>query len=102
MHTYTHVYVCISVYVRMYVCVCTYLYVCICMCVYMRVCMYICVYACMYVCMIHVRVLREMSGGKCPIVIPQDIAQVDATCFSDRKSTRLNSSHQIISYAVFC
>src|SRR5207244_12098154 len=23
-------------------------------------------------------------------------------CFQDRKSTRLNSSHQIISYAVFC
>src|SRR5258708_26262591 len=23
-------------------------------------------------------------------------------CFEDRKSTRLNSSHQIISYAVFC
>src|SRR5258708_22363018 len=23
-------------------------------------------------------------------------------CLSDRKSTRLNSSHQIISYAVFC
>src|SRR5258708_29185606 len=25
-----------------------------------------------------------------------------STCESDRKSTRLNSSHQIISYAVFC
>src|SRR5258708_33198167 len=25
-----------------------------------------------------------------------------ADSFSDRKSTRLNSSHQIISYAVFC
>src|SRR5258708_14981170 len=25
-----------------------------------------------------------------------------AYCRSDRKSTRLNSSHQIISYAVFC
>src|SRR5258708_23750288 len=25
-----------------------------------------------------------------------------ANCFRDRKSTRLNSSHQIISYAVFC
>src|SRR5258708_21789881 len=24
------------------------------------------------------------------------------SCFGDRKSTRLNSSHQIISYAVFC
>src|SRR5947208_10564690 len=25
-----------------------------------------------------------------------------AVCLRDRKSTRLNSSHQIISYAVFC
>src|SRR6476660_3588964 len=25
-----------------------------------------------------------------------------STCGTDRKSTRLNSSHQIISYAVFC
>src|SRR5207244_9425590 len=25
-----------------------------------------------------------------------------ASCAGDRKSTRLNSSHQIISYAVFC
>src|SRR5947208_16482384 len=24
------------------------------------------------------------------------------SCYTDRKSTRLNSSHQIISYAVFC
>src|SRR5256885_5370252 len=40
---------------------------------------------------------------------PQDIATGTATCddFSagigvDRKSTRLNSSHLVISYAVFC
>src|SRR6266849_7096016 len=26
----------------------------------------------------------------------------DETCFLDRKSTRLNSSHEWISYAVFC
>src|SRR5207244_8937919 len=30
------------------------------------------------------------------------IAQVDVHGRLDRKSTRLNSSHQIISYAVFC
>src|SRR5207244_5410372 len=30
------------------------------------------------------------------------ITYVDRVCISDRKSTRLNSSHQIISYAVFC
>src|SRR5258708_28535811 len=29
-------------------------------------------------------------------------ASEDAVLQSDRKSTRLNSSHQIISYAVFC
>src|SRR5258708_9693367 len=29
-------------------------------------------------------------------------AAVNATLAGDRKSTRLNSSHQIISYAVFC
>src|SRR5574344_1619244 len=31
------------------------------------------------------------------------LPQIDAGCrMADRKSTRLNSSHQIISYAVFC
>src|SRR5260364_457993 len=34
---------------------------------------------------------RSWAGGKC-----------DAPNGRDRKSTRLNSSHQIISYAVFC
>src|SRR5258708_24900530 len=33
--------------------------------------------------------------------IRQNLAAIRATA-SDRKSTRLNSSHQIISYAVFC
>src|SRR5258708_21099984 len=37
-------------------------------------------------------------GGKAPHVI--DEALPDPA--GDRKSTRLNSSHQIISYAVFC
>src|SRR5438552_9042360 len=36
----------------------------------------------------------------------EDVEQTRSTCGgaieSDRKSTRLNSSHQIISYAVFC
>src|SRR5207244_4683907 len=34
-----------------------------------------------------------------------DVAQMlfgPGACLGDRKSTRLNSSHQIISYAVFC
>src|SRR5258708_31858848 len=30
------------------------------------------------------------------------LAQIFETLLADRKSTRLNSSHQIISYAVFC
>src|SRR5258708_24888997 len=34
------------------------------------------------------------------ITLPQFL--LAGTFFSDRKSTRLNSSHQIISYAVFC
>src|SRR5258708_14850417 len=31
-----------------------------------------------------------------------DVVRVPDTLLLDRKSTRLNSSHQIISYAVFC
>src|SRR5258707_1466228 len=34
--------------------------------------------------------------------LPQDIASVVALLVRDRKSTRLNSSHANISYAVFC
>src|SRR2546421_6503073 len=33
---------------------------------------------------------------------PVDVALVAAGCGLDRKSTRLNSSHDQISYAVFC
>src|SRR5258708_27252449 len=35
-------------------------------------------------------------------VIEDDQGRVVARLSEDRKSTRLNSSHQIISYAVFC
>src|SRR5258708_15803372 len=35
---------------------------------------------------------RAVSGNRIVVQMP----------FEDRKSTRLNSSHQIISYAVFC
>src|SRR5258708_26904454 len=35
-------------------------------------------------------------------VILLSIGLATAGCGGDRKSTRLNSSHQIISYAVFC
>src|SRR5258708_11520789 len=33
---------------------------------------------------------------------PIDLRKITTPTFIDRKSTRLNSSHQIISYAVFC
>src|SRR5258708_11192755 len=38
------------------------------------------------------------GGSSSPVVEPK----ITTTVVSDRKSTRLNSSHQIISYAVFC
>src|SRR5258708_5102489 len=34
--------------------------------------------------------------------VPEEVAHMTALAGRDRKSTRLNSSHQIISYAVFC
>src|SRR5258708_10590416 len=39
------------------------------------------------------------EGGIGALIHPADKAGLEAR---DRKSTRLNSSHQIISYAVFC
>src|SRR5207244_10755367 len=41
-----------------------------------------------------------MQGGHLDAVVAQCLH--DRRHFLDRKSTRLNSSHQIISYAVFC
>src|SRR5258708_20048795 len=51
--------------------------------------------------------LREMLKGKknvrmAPLPGGQSAELGDLLTFLDRKSTRLNSSHQIISYAVFC
>src|SRR5258708_29563702 len=40
---------------------------------------------------------HQLSGGQ-----RQRVAIARALAGKDRKSTRLNSSHQIISYAVFC
>src|SRR5258708_13488319 len=45
------------------------------------------------------------AGGVAPILPSMPISVGDSRTFYrglDRKSTRLNSSHQIISYAVFC
>src|SRR5256885_12021806 len=36
------------------------------------------------------------------LVVNGTIAQARSVVFTDRKSTRLNSSHLVISYAVFC
>src|SRR5437764_7309599 len=37
-----------------------------------------------------------------PSIAPEDGRTADAASYRDRKSTRLNSSHRCISYAVFC
>src|SRR5437588_8716685 len=44
------------------------------------------------------RILRDQKD----LPQPQDIGPIDLTGGEDRKSTRLNSSHTVISYAVFC
>src|SRR5258708_27209940 len=44
---------------------------------------------------------RSQSCGLC-ILPPLAHHEREHTLLQDRKSTRLNSSHQIISYAVFC
>src|SRR5258708_18376275 len=46
------------------------------------------------------RPIGANQGVQFPIA--QAHAQIEAADLIDRKSTRLNSSHQIISYAVFC
>src|SRR5207244_9116775 len=43
------------------------------------------------------RALKDLTQG-----IPVEMETAGGTTHRDRKSTRLNSSHQIISYAVFC
>src|SRR3989442_6511145 len=51
------------------------------------------------------RSLRDRGGGgerRQHVAGPEDRPSGPATCCRDRKSTRLNSSHVRISYAVFC
>src|SRR3989454_6744117 len=45
---------------------------------------------------------QAVGGGKWPGATLPDIGQLTAQASRDRKSTRLNSSHLVISYAVFC
>src|SRR5690349_25161240 len=42
---------------------------------------------------------HERSGARCKV---RALLRIDQPCGGDRKSTRLNSSHVEISYAVFC
>src|SRR5258708_15499241 len=45
---------------------------------------------------------RVDAGGDVAVQQPEVRLVVEQSPAGDRKSTRLNSSHQIISYAVFC
>src|SRR5947207_9918051 len=45
--------------------------------------------------------LRQIESSR-PSVILLEVTLPDAAGIQDRKSTRLNSSHTVISYAVFC
>src|SRR5438552_6585758 len=52
-------------------------------------------------------VIRDIGGVTCPRHHQPPLVEQQTECapdhpVGDRKSTRLNSSHQIISYAVFC
>src|SRR5258708_36462820 len=47
-------------------------------------------------------VSKSFSAGSLPIGSVTERKSSLKRCLLDRKSTRLNSSHQIISYAVFC
>src|SRR5947208_12984616 len=48
------------------------------------------------------RCRRRMFRKRCAASLPLSVAKRRRSPNKDRKSTRLNSSHQIISYAVFC
>ena len=54
MHTYTHVCVCVCMFMCGYVCICICVYVCVCVfmcvCAYVHVCVRMCVYVCVCVC----------------------------------------------------
>src|SRR5947208_4304089 len=45
---------------------------------------------------------RKRIDGERSTTVVVDLLTLTGTFLADRKSTRLNSSHQIISYAVFC
>src|SRR2546430_12995895 len=45
---------------------------------------------------------QQVRQGAVGLVVHQDLVERHAAITQDRKSTRLNSSHSQISYAVFC
>src|SRR5256885_3196652 len=47
-------------------------------------------------------VMPETPRDEAEKVVERLMAELDASEVEDRKSTRLNSSHLVISYAVFC
>src|SRR3989454_3855877 len=50
----------------------------------------------------HVAVVSIADGERGPLAVPIWYAYTPGGALRDRKSTRLNSSHLVISYAVFC
>src|SRR5688500_19095974 len=48
------------------------------------------------------RAAMQAELARSPLGTPDYLSIADADTLQDRKSTRLNSSHLVISYAVFC
>src|SRR5256885_11664657 len=54
---------------------------------------------------LYIGALGNLAKTNNTMIVPtnlSDVASVVASAMTDRKSTRLNSSHLVISYAVFC
>src|SRR3712207_7235696 len=45
---------------------------------------------------------KRSAAAGLPVIVIMDMGKLGGRPFTDRKSTRLNSSHANISYAVFC
>src|SRR5438105_8719420 len=52
--------------------------------------------------LVYIRFRNSPASGPTTSIFPRVLASCIATLVLDRKSTRLNSSHEWISYAVFC
>src|SRR5205807_10456546 len=50
----------------------------------------------------HVDAIEQSTTGGDWEAAKKSVATLNQSCQTDRKSTRLNSSHLVISYAVFC